>query len=149
MSEKNLHFFSNIISDTLSTAIIVLDQSLIILHMNAAAENIFGQSRERLINKSYSDLFDKKEIKAYLESVLKNEEPQIMRSCDLRGQHYEKVLVDCVATPYRDEGILKGIVIEVLRIDHQQRIAREEQLLLLKKPLKPWFVVCRMRSKTH
>lgn len=130
MAKENYHIFSNVISDTLSTAIIALDKSLMILHMNAASENIFGKSRERVFNKSYSELFDKKEIKSLLTFVLANDEPQIMRSCKLRGQHCDTVLVDCIATPYRKDGHLDGVVLEILRIDHQQRIAREEQLLL-------------------
>ena len=45
MLENSHDFFSNIISDTLSTAVIVLDHSLSVLYMNAASENIFGKSR--------------------------------------------------------------------------------------------------------
>ncbi len=129
MPETNQQFFSNTVSDTLSTAIIVLDKSLLILHMNAAAENLFGQSRERILRKPYTALFGDNKIKEHLEFVLNNEEPQTLKGCHLSGQHHEKILVDCVANPYLKTGKSLGVVLELYRIDHQQRIAREEQLL--------------------
>ncbi|HIO97156.1 MAG TPA: PAS domain-containing protein [Leucothrix sp.] len=129
MSEANQQIFSNNISDTLSTAVIVLDKSLLILHMNAAAENLFGQSRARVLRKPYTAIFDSNEITAHLEFVLNNEEPQALRGCHLSGQHHEKILVDCVANPYLKTGKLLGVVLELYRVDHQQRIVREEQLL--------------------
>jgi two-component system nitrogen regulation sensor histidine kinase GlnL len=101
--------------------------------MNAAAENLFGQSRERILRKSYTSLFGESEVKAHLEFVLKNEEPQALRGCHLKGQHHENILVDCVASPFikigEKTGKLAGVVLELYRIDYQQRIAREELLL--------------------
>ena len=128
MNTNNSNIFSNGISDTLSTAIIVLDKSLLILQMNAAAENMFGQSRERILQKPYSSLFSDKQIKNHLSYVLDNEEPQTLRGCNLKGQYHENILVDCVASPFLKTGILKGVVLELYRTDHHQRIAREHQL---------------------
>ena len=128
MQETSSLFFPNAISDTLSTAIVVLDKSLLIMHMNAAAENLFGQSRERILRKSYSSLFGDEQIKEHLQFVLDKEEPQALRGCRLSGQHHESVAVDCVANPLLKAGKLTGVVLELYRIDHQLRIAREEQL---------------------
>jgi len=125
---SNLFFF-DAISDTLSTAIIVLDKSLLILHINAAAENLFGISRERIIRKPYTALFKDKKIKHHLDFVLHHEEIQTLRGCHLKVNNNENITVDCVANPLLKSGKLIGVVLELYRVDHQLRIAREEQLL--------------------
>ncbi len=127
--ETDTQFSPNEISDTLSTAILVLDESLRIRQMNASAENLFGQSRERILNKSYSTILHTDIVKDYLEFVLKNEEPQALRGCYLKGQQKKDIIVDCVASPLVKNTKLLGVVLELYRTDYQLRIAREEQLL--------------------
>ena len=122
-------FTPNEVSDTLSTAIIVLDKSLRIRHINAAAENLFGQSRERILKKPYAVILNKEMIEEHLEFVLKNEEPHALRGCYLLGKQQKNVTVDCVASPLIKAGELTGVVLEIYRTDYQLRIAREEQLL--------------------
>lgn len=130
MSNKaNSKFFSDVVSDALSTAIIVLDKSLLIMHMNAAAENLFAQSRERILRKPFKALLGKNPVEDHLLFVLRNKEPQTLRSCLLRGKHHKNITVDCVANPLFKAGKLIGVVLELYRIDHQLRIAKEEQLL--------------------
>ncbi len=122
-------FSPNEISDTISIAILVLDESLRVRQMNAAAENLFGQSRERILNKPYSVILNKDIVKGHLEFVLKNEEPQAVRGCYLRDQQKKDIIVDCVASPLVKNTKLLGVVLELYRTDYQLRIAREEQLL--------------------
>lgn len=129
MRDKSNLFSPNAISDTLNTAIIVLDKSLLIMHMNAAAENLLGQSRQRILRKPYFSLFGDKQVKEHLQFVLDNKEPQALRGCHLNGLNHEKIAVDCVANPLLNARKLIGVVLELHRIDHQLRIAREEQLL--------------------
>ena len=121
--------FSDAISDALSTAVIVLNKSLKIMHLNVSAENLFGQSRARVIGRPYSSLLKEKIVKQHLQYVIENEEPQTLRECHLQGKHYEGITVDCVANPLFKTGKLQGIVLELHRVDHQLRISREEQLL--------------------
>lgn len=129
MSKNSEKFSIELVSDTLSTAVIVLDQSLMIMHINAASENLFGQSRERILGKSYSTILNETLVKEHLEFVLTKEEPQAIRSCFLRTKQKENVTVDCVASPLIKSGDLQGVVLELYRTDHQLRVAREEQLL--------------------
>jgi two-component system nitrogen regulation sensor histidine kinase GlnL len=121
--------FSDAISDALSTAVIVLDKSLKIMHMNVSAENLFGQSRDRVVNRPYSSLLKENVVKQHLHYVIENKEPQTLRECRLQGKHYETITVDCIANPLFKTGKLQGIVLELHRVDHQLRISREEQLL--------------------
>jgi two-component system nitrogen regulation sensor histidine kinase GlnL len=97
--------------------------------MNAAAENLFGQSRERILRKSYTLVLNEGLIKEHLEFVLNKEEPQAVRGCHLKAKHKESITVDCVASPLLKRGKLTCVVLELYRTDHQLRIAREEQLL--------------------
>ena len=130
---NNLSFSANTISDTLSTAVIVLDKSLTIIDVNAAAENLFGQSRKRIIAKSFSFLSGSDEARRHLDFVLKHGEAHSLRGCHLKGKYDKNILVDCVANPLLYAGKLSGVVLELHRIDHQMRIVREEQLLSQQK----------------
>lgn len=118
--------YTEIVSDALSTAVIVLDKSLLILQMNAAVENLFGQSRERVLRKPYTALFGNLLITDHLQYVLDNEETQSLRSCSLKDVG---ITVDCVASPLLKAGKLIGVVLELYRVDHHLRIVKEEQLL--------------------
>ena len=121
--------FSDAVSDALSTAVVVLNKSLTIQHMNAAAENLFGQSRKRVIDRSYTTLLKADMVKQHLQYVIDNKEPQTLRECYLKGKYKEGITLDCVANPLLKTGKLNGIVLELHRKDYQLRISREEQLL--------------------
>ena len=127
-NKQNNNVYSEIVSDALSTAVIVLDKSLLILQMNAAAENLFGQSRERILRKPYTALFGNSLITEHLQYVLDNEETQSLRSCHLKDADTE-VTVDCMASPLIEAGKLVGVILELFRVDHHLRIVKEEQLL--------------------
>ncbi len=133
--DKNtkLPLSSDLIDDTLSTAIIVLDTSFTILKMNAAAENIFGQSRERVIKKSFNTILNqelkKEDIQFALDFVSKNAKPHVIRGCYLHNKQERITSVDCIANPIFTQGEFAGIVLELYRTDHQLRVAREDQLL--------------------
>lgn len=116
------------LSNALTTAIIVLDTSLCIRYMNAAAEELFAQSYQRVAGKSYQHLFHMDSAKHYLSHALKHSDSQTLRECNLKTPH-EKVITDCIATPYRPDGKLEGIIIELLRVERKVRISRENQLL--------------------
>lgn len=132
---KNVNplFFSDLIDDTLSTAIIVLDATLAILKMNAAAENLFGQSRERVINKPFSSILNQElnrdDLQFAINYVAKNTKAHVMRACYLHNKQERITTVDCIASPLFIQGGYAGIVLELYRTDHQLKIAREEQLL--------------------
>jgi two-component system nitrogen regulation sensor histidine kinase GlnL len=128
-TENKKIIFSDAVSDALSTAVVVLDKDLIIQYMNAAAENLFGQSRARVIEKPYTALLKAEMVKEYLQHVINTNEPQTLRECYLKGKYKEGITLDCVANPLLKTGKLHGIVLELHRKDYQLRISREEQLL--------------------
>ncbi|MGK0272362.1 MAG: two-component system nitrogen regulation sensor histidine kinase GlnL, partial [Cocleimonas sp.] len=122
-----------LIEDTLSTSIIVLDKSLTILQMNAAAENLFGQSRERVINKPFSSILNQElkqeDLQFAIDFVAKNNKPHIIRGCDLHNKQERITTIDCIANPIFTQNEYIGIVLELYRTDHQLKVAREDQLL--------------------
>ena len=81
MNSNNM-IFSDAVSDALSTAVVVLDKSLNIQHINAAAENLFGQSRARVIKKPYTALLKAEMVKEHLQHVLETKP-----KANIRNQH--------------------------------------------------------------
>jgi len=117
------------LSDALSTAVLVLDTSLNIQHINMAAENLFGQSRARVLDKPYSALLKEDFVYDHLQLVIESHEPQPVKGCTLQGINVQDIRVDCIASPLTKVGEIQGILLELHRIDHQLRLSREEQLL--------------------
>ena len=115
------------LSDSLTTAIVLLDTSLCVQYMNISAEVLFGQSLRRVAGKVYTSLFNMNIAAHHLDFVLKHREPQTLRECVLKTVHSE-IIVDCIASPYRNEGGLEGVVVELHRVDRQLRMSREAQL---------------------
>jgi two-component system nitrogen regulation sensor histidine kinase GlnL len=115
------------LSEALTTAIILLDTSLCIRYMNAAAEMLFAHSYQSVAGKSYQNLFHNDLTSHYLDHVLTHNDSQTLRECKLKTPH-EIVTVDCIATPYFPESTLEGIIIELMRVDRKLRISREDRL---------------------
>ncbi len=126
MTSQNAKINLNV-SEALTTAIVVLDTSLCISYMNAAAEVLFAQSYQQVAGKPYHHLFHMDLASHYLNHALKHTDSQILRECVLKTPH-EKVMVDCIASPYLPNGKEGGIVIELLRVDRKLRISRENRL---------------------
>ena len=89
---------TNSIHDALSTSIIALDNDLKISHINIAAENLFGQSRQQVMGQFYTALFKDEVIQKHIEFVIQNEEPQTLKECSLHAKFYQSITVDCVST---------------------------------------------------
>lgn len=121
--------FTDEIGDALSTAIVALNSELQIIYMNAAAENLFGKSRNRVVNKPCTYLLGKNVDLGLIRSVIENTEPQLVRECQLQGEHHEDATLECVGGPLFKNGETVGVILELHRIDHQLRVAREEQQL--------------------
>jgi two-component system nitrogen regulation sensor histidine kinase GlnL len=112
--------------DSLSTAIIVVDNDLLLRHLNPAAEALFSISSERSAGEPVTYFFHES-----------NETVKQLKVAAVHANHYTKrhaewqllsggqITVDYTVTSYGDHD---GLIIEVQPIDRLLRISREEML---------------------
>ncbi len=117
------------ITDALATSVVMLDEDLKIRYMNVAAEVLFGNSRGRLLGKSYKRLLEQEILDAALSKALETHENQSLRELHLKTAQGEMVIADLVVSTYITEGEMQGLILELYRIDQQLRISQEELLL--------------------
>jgi two-component system nitrogen regulation sensor histidine kinase GlnL len=117
----------NQLLEALGTAVLLLDESLQLVYLNPAAENLFQISRCQVLGQ-------------YLPAIVRAEVPLVSRLQDaLQAQRSfterelplytaatgQRMTVDCVVTPLSRRELL----LETMQVDHHLRIALEENLL--------------------
>lgn len=114
--------------EALSSAIVVLDDALHVVYMNAAAEMLSSQSQQRALGAPVSRLFSNRSLNRQLKAARGLSEPHAIRGQRVLLVDGGTITVDCVVTPVQDmdDAVL---LLEFQRMDRQLRIVREEQLL--------------------
>ena len=116
------------ILDGLTTAVLVLDDDLRVAALNTACENLFGISRRHALGVPASlAIVHLKPYAARLREALDAGTGFIEREMRLSRHDERGMLVDCTATPVLIER-RTALLIEVLPIDRQLRISRDEQI---------------------
>lgn len=120
---------ADIVLDGLTMAVICLDHSLSVTALNSACENLFGVSRRHALNlplaegvPHFSPHLDR------LMAALNAGTGFIDRELSLQKFGDPAITVDCTVTPMMVAG-RPGLLIEVLPLDRQLRISRDELLL--------------------
>jgi two-component system, NtrC family, nitrogen regulation sensor histidine kinase GlnL len=118
------------ILDSLNTCVLLVDRSCAVLHLNVAAEALFGLSRNQLRGRHFQELLmDASGLLAVVERVLKTQRPVSQRELALRPAATDaELIVDCCVAPYEDAAT-PGILIEISDTTQHQRITREAALL--------------------
>lgn len=112
--------------DSLSTAIILLDNSLLLRHMNPAAEILISISGERYQGEHVSLIFhESADTLGELEHAVENNNHYTKRHALWRLVNGESITVDYTVTPFTDH---QGLVIEIQPIDRLLRISHEEMM---------------------
>jgi two-component system nitrogen regulation sensor histidine kinase GlnL len=115
--------------DLIVTAVLVVDRNLLLMHANAAAENLFAFSRKNAIGMPLTRIFfdDSQEtgVFAMLDQVIKTESGFSESSVTLTIPAGQTLHCSCVVTPADAE----KVVIEFQPLDQHMKIAREEKLL--------------------
>ncbi len=116
--------------DSLTTAILLVDDALRLEYMNAAAETLFEVSAARLVGEPIERLFSEPDddesgltrAAAARSGFTKRQTPLVLTST---GQ---EIVVDCIVTPLGEERE-RGFLVEIQPLDRLMRISREEALV--------------------
>ena len=115
--------------DGLTMAVICLDHSLCVTALNSACENLFGVSRRHALNLPLVEgvpHFSPHIVR--LTAALNAGTGFIDRELSLQKFGDAAITVDCTVTPMMVAG-KPGLLVEVLPLDRQLRISRDELLL--------------------
>jgi two-component system nitrogen regulation sensor histidine kinase GlnL len=118
--------------DLLTTAVMVLDRRRIVEHVNPAAENLFGVSRNMLTGHALADAFvDSGPLLGAIDYAEREQAGYTQHDLSLEvvhGGEERQVQLSCSVTPYEmDEH--SGFLLELLPREQQLRMAREERIL--------------------
>lgn len=112
--------------DSLSTAIILLDNNLLLRHMNPAAEILMSISCERYQGEHASLFFrESTDTLGELQYAMEHNNHYTKRHALWQLLNGESITVDYTVTPLSDN---HGLVIEIQPIDRLLRISREEMM---------------------
>ncbi len=116
--------------ENLSTAVVLLDESLRINYLNPAAEMLLGASWRKVNGRPLAELLP--ESHDFLNTLLEcidSGQTVTDRELVLPLLDERRVTVDCTATALSDGHQGRGLLVEMQQLDRHLRIAREEHLL--------------------
>ncbi len=125
------HAFARQLLDHLSTAVLLVDEHLIVRYLNPAAESLLAVSRLRAIGNPVSEFMvevGETPISATLRHALASAHPLTKREAHLRVGVQEAV-VDYTVGTLMEPGEPTALLIEMQPMDRLLRISREEALI--------------------
>ncbi len=113
----------------LSVAMLWLDEDLVLIYLNPAAEGLLGTSvRQARGLPVHALLSGENLLLDHVQHSLVSGHPCTLREIALHAAGRE-VVIDCVISPLQDPSLGQGLLVEMMDIDRHLRIAREEHLL--------------------
>lgn len=114
--------------DLLSSAVVLLDERLVIRYINPGAENLFAISQRKLVGMPIARLLGEPAgLAAALDRALHTNWSYTGQDLKVPRNSGEPIHLDCTVSPIEAEGV--RLLLEFRPIDAQLRVAREEQLL--------------------
>jgi two-component system nitrogen regulation sensor histidine kinase GlnL len=127
LSDKYIPVPAAQLLETMSTTVLVLDQRLLPVYLNPAAENLFEISQRQITGHYWPDMIRASEpLVNRLKETLKTRHPFTERELEMYTATGHRMTVDFVVTPSGKEDLL----LEIMQIDRHLRIAHEEHLLV-------------------
>lgn len=127
-SDPNLQPIPNIaeaLLESLSTAVILVDERLLIRSINAAGEQVLSQSANRLLGEKFTTLFEHSSIDPnLLRKVLSHSQGFSDSEVSLVPTEAEPLLADITVNPITIDNQVYGLI-ELRRIDQQRKISKE------------------------
>ncbi len=115
--------------DALTTAVVCLDEELIIIYVNTAAEQLLQASARKCLNRSITDVVS---LPAHLlerfGEAVSNGQPFTDRQITVTLQGGEETLVDCSLSPYDGYPGATSLLVEFTAVDLPLRIARDQAM---------------------
>lgn len=122
------HFFRQLV-DHQFTAVIQLDDTLVVEHLNPAAELLLVRSGKQIIGQAFYSLFvNPAEIREMMMSAISGGTTLSVRSAQWQLVHRDTLTLDYMVTPYLD-GEHLHLIVEMLPADRALRISRDEGLI--------------------
>ncbi len=124
MTSENTHLIEN-----LTTVVAVLDTSLRVVYLNAAAEELFGASLRQAERISLQSLLPGAEkLLTSLQLVLETQASRIEHEISLYVPSRGEIQVEVAITLLPQEQDEARLLLEIIRGDFQYRVSRDEQL---------------------
>lgn len=115
--------------DNLSTAVLLLDDQLVITYLNAAAESLLAVSANRICGESAKKFFASSEMHLdNIEEAMDNGRPFTERKIAIQRPDDHQIVVDYSVTPSMLHGD-RVLILEMQAMDRIMRINREEAML--------------------
>jgi len=116
--------------DQLSTAVMLLDGSLRIVYLNAAAEQLFSASMALTLGKQLVQVVSLSDaLLTRLREAVENGQPFNDRQAVIEPHGLNPKVVDIAITPQLTDNQQRGLLIEIDALDRSLRIARDEAML--------------------
>lgn len=116
--------------DHLSTAVVLLDDCLRIVYLNASAEQLLSASMQRVLGKQLVQVVNLSDaLLTRLRQAIESGQHFTDRQAIIEPHGHEPKVVDCAITPHLTENNQRGLLIEIDAIDRPLRIARDEAIL--------------------
>ena len=126
MTEQSQHP----ILENLSTSVLVLDNKLRIEYVNPAAEMLFEISAQKACGRRWNDIaITSGAFHELLQSSLDATHPFSERELTLTTTSNKTITVDCTVTPLMEPLYSKGLLVEIVSLDRQLQISKEETLI--------------------
>jgi two-component system nitrogen regulation sensor histidine kinase GlnL len=120
---------AKLLLESISTAVVVLDQDLRLANINPAGEMLFRMGARSGLGKPLPELLPKgRKLGRLLERVLAEMHPVTVRGIRLMLADGNTITVDCVLTPLIESVRPEGLLIELNQVDRLLRLAHEERV---------------------
>ncbi len=114
--------------ELLSSAVVLVDERLVIRYLNPGAENLFAVSHRKMVGLPLANLLGEPTgLGAALERALRTNWSYTGQDLKILRNDAEAIHLDCTVSPVEADGV--RLLLEFRPIDAQLRVAREEQLL--------------------
>lgn len=118
-----------LVIENLTTAALVLDDSLRLIYMNPAAEALFATSARQLVGQTVDLLLPCESApEEALRRALEQGHPFTQRERQVKLPPGRCITVDCTVTPLLERDAKRALLVELQQVDRHRRIAKEEQL---------------------